>query len=97
MLHTRFALPATLWASVSVVELLRLLTLQGLVHFGGGQSADFVSNVFDFGPSHLDRRPLLPELLLTDQLRQFGHFGEYGGRPSISASFDFRCHEICPS
>jgi len=97
MLHTRLAPPATLGASLLVVELLRLLTLQGLVHFGGGESADFVSNIFDFGPSHFDRRTLLPEFLLTDQLRQFGHLGEYGRRPTISASFDFRCHEICPS
>ncbi len=97
MFHTWLALLATLWASMLVVELLGVLTLQGLFHFGGGESTDFVPNVFDLGPSHLYWRPLVPELLLTDQLRQFAHLGEHGGRPSISASFNFRYHEICPS
>ena len=46
MLHTRFALPATLWASVLVVELLRLLTLQGIEHFIKccGQSAGLLQS-----------------------------------------------------
>jgi len=69
MLHTWLALPTTLWASVSVIELLRMLTLDGLIHFRGGQPADFVPNILDLGPSHLDRRSLVSELLLTDQLR----------------------------
>ena len=66
MLHPRLALPATLGASMLTVELLRVLTLESLVHFSGGESADFVPNVFDLGPSHLYRRTLVPELLLTD-------------------------------
>jgi hypothetical protein len=66
MLHARRTLPTALWAIVSVLELVGLLTLDCLVDFGGREPTDFVSDVLDLGPRQIGRRPLWPVLFLTD-------------------------------
>jgi hypothetical protein len=49
-----------------MIELVGLLPLDCLIDFGGSEPADFMSHVFDLGPSQIDRRTLLAILFLAD-------------------------------
>jgi hypothetical protein len=58
------------------VETLGLLTLDGLVKFGGSELADLMAEVFDLGPSQVHRRTLFAIGLGTDHSPQLLHLLE---------------------
>jgi hypothetical protein len=75
-----------------MIQLLGLLALDSLIDFRGRQPPDLVSHVLDFGPGEITGRPRRAILFLADQFGQFIHFCQHRWRPTIPASFDFRCH-----
>jgi hypothetical protein len=75
-----------------MIELLCLLTLDFLIDLRGGEPADLVTHIFDFGPGQVFRRTLLPILFVADQLRQLFQLCQHRWRIPIPTRFDFRCH-----
>ena len=60
-------------ASVLSIKSLGLLTLNGLVKFGGGELTDLMAEFFDLGPGQIDRRPVFAVRLGTDHPPEFLH------------------------
>jgi hypothetical protein len=57
-----------------MIQLVGLLPLDFLIHFGGRKPSDFVAYVFNLNPRKIFGRSVLAILLLADQLRQFIQF-----------------------
>jgi hypothetical protein len=55
------------------IESLGLLTLNGLVKFGGGELTDLMAELFDLSPGQIDRRPVFAVRLGTDHPPEFLH------------------------
>jgi hypothetical protein len=75
-----------------VVKFFSLLTLDRLVDFRGGQTANLVSHILDLGPGEAERRPRFTVLFLADELRQLLKFREHGRRIPTPTSFNFWRH-----
>jgi hypothetical protein len=88
MFHAWPAELATSGTGSCVVEFLGLLTLHGLVKFGGSELANFVPEIFDLGPSQFDRWPVVAVGLGADHAAEFLHFREHFGRESGTTFFD---------
>lgn len=96
MFHGRLAVSFALRAGFCVIVMFSVLSLHDLVKFGRHKLPDFVSGVFDFGPSGFQRWPLAI-FVRTNQSGEFLHLGDDFGRELRSASFHCFRHRFCPS
>jgi hypothetical protein len=90
MFHTGATLPAALGTLPRLVKLLGLLTLDGLIEFGGSELADFVTEFFDLIPCQLHRRAVFPIGLGADHTTEFLHqFKRLGRKPGATFCYCF--------
>jgi hypothetical protein len=88
MFHARTALLAARRTGAGGVKLFGLLSLHGLVEFGGGELANFVAKFFDLVPRQLDRRTVFTVGLGTDHPSELLHLLKDLGRKSGTTFFD---------
>jgi hypothetical protein len=80
MFHASAALLAAPGTGPSLIELLGLLSLDGLVEFRGSQFTDLMTKLFDLVPSQLDRWAVLSIGLGANHPAKFLHLLEDFGR-----------------
>lgn len=93
MFHVWRSELSALRTSTLSVEPLSLLTLHGLVKFGGRELADLMAKVFDLGPGQIDRRPVFAISFGADHPTEFLHLLENFGREPRTTFFDSFRHD----
>jgi hypothetical protein len=93
MFHAWVTLLAALRTATSVIELLGLLSLNGLVEFRGSEFTDFVPKFLDLVPRQFHRRTVTPIGFGTDHTPKFLHQFQRVRREPSSTFFNCFRHD----